>query len=554
MPSTRSSHIEGRMALAIDAYHSGRTKSIRATAQAYSVPRSTLQTRLRGTPCQRDTRPKACKLTAIEEDILLQRILDQDARGFPPRYSVVEETANILLASRDSATPITVGKLWSYNFVRRQPLLAAKYNRRYDYQRALCEDPVKIGAWFTSVKDAVTKYGILEDDIYNFDETGFAMGMITTAKVITGADKKGRARTIQPGNREWVTITATINAMGWQVPPFVIFAGKHHQSTWYETPGLPRSWKIAVSTNGWTNDQLGLEWLQHFDTHTKARTRGTHRLLILDGHGSHSTTKFEDYCAANGIIPLCMPPHSSHILQPLDVSCFGPLKKAYGKRIEGLMRLGVNHIDKADFLRIYIEVQDKAMSQSNIKGGFRAAGLVPYNPQRVLADLTPLYRTPSPLIVDEDDGLWSSKTPKTITQIHKQSEYIQRQRRLRSQLSHSPSEGAYRQLLKGFEVAIHERAILAKEVEALRAENNKQKRKRSERRSYVGKGGVLSAGEGQDRVSGLMVEEGVVEEAQNGAPPLQRPLPATRAPNRCSMCRSLSHVARTCPNPLEFDS
>jgi hypothetical protein len=94
---------------------------------------------------------------------------------------------------------------------------------------------------------------------------------------------------------------------------------------------MPDDWVITVSENGWTNNKLGLKWLKHFDEHTKERTVGSHRLLILDGHESHNSVNFYQYCEEHKIITLCMPPHSLHLLQPLDVGCFAPLKKAYGR-------------------------------------------------------------------------------------------------------------------------------------------------------------------------------------------------------------------------------
>ena len=45
-----------------------------------------------------------------------------------------------------------------------------------------------------------------------------------------------------------------------------------------------------------------------------------------------------------------MPAHSSHILQPLNVGCFAPLKQAYGRQVEGLIRLHINHVTKLEFL------------------------------------------------------------------------------------------------------------------------------------------------------------------------------------------------------------
>jgi hypothetical protein len=55
-----------------------------------------------------------------------------------------------------------------------------------------------------------------------------------------------------------------------------------------------------------------------------------------------------------------MPPHSSHLLQPLDVGVFAVLKRLYGRAVENRMRCGINHINKDDFLTMYLEIWDKA--------------------------------------------------------------------------------------------------------------------------------------------------------------------------------------------------
>jgi hypothetical protein len=79
------------------------------------------------------------------------------------------------------------------------------------------------------------------------------MGVISTAKVITGSEQGNKPVSIQPGNREWVTVIESIAASGWTVPPMVIFEGKVHMSTWY-TDALPLDWTIAVSENRWTTN------------------------------------------------------------------------------------------------------------------------------------------------------------------------------------------------------------------------------------------------------------------------------------------------------------
>jgi hypothetical protein len=83
------------------------------------------------------------------------------------------------------------------------------------------------------------KYGILDDDTYNFDETGFMMGMISTGAVVTASERRGRPKSVQQGNRKWTTVIQGINAMGWSIPPFIIFQGKHHLSAWYKEGSTP---------------------------------------------------------------------------------------------------------------------------------------------------------------------------------------------------------------------------------------------------------------------------------------------------------------------------
>jgi hypothetical protein len=88
-----------------------------------------------------------------------------------------------------------------------------------------------------------------------------------------------------------------------------------------------------------------------------------------------------------------MPPHSSHILQPLDVSCFAPLKLAYGRQIETFVRNRLNHITKLEFLSAFKEAFKAAFTEQNVKSGFRATGLVPYEPQNFLSYLNLHLRT-----------------------------------------------------------------------------------------------------------------------------------------------------------------
>lgn len=220
------------------------------------------------------------------------------------------------------------------------------------------------------------------------------MGVTGSVKVVTASERRNRPLSVQPGNREWVTLVAGVNATGWAIPLFFILKAKNHDNSWYYD--IPKDWRIGVSDNGWTTNELGLAWLEHFIKHTEGRTVGSHRLLIIDGHESHNSLAFQDICEESKIITLYMPPHSSHLLQPLDVGCFSPLKRAYGKEIRGLASSHIEHINKKAFIASFKEVFDRSFSKENIQFSFRATCIVPHNLEAVLSKLEVKPRTPTP--------------------------------------------------------------------------------------------------------------------------------------------------------------
>ena len=100
---------------------------------------------------------------------------------------------------------------------------------------------------------------------------------------------------LQPGNHEWVTSIEAISASGWALPPCIIFKGKVFIEGWFDN--VPGDWLFEVSPNGWTSDEIGLQWLQKiFIPSTITHTKGKYRLLILDGHDSHLAPQFDEIC------------------------------------------------------------------------------------------------------------------------------------------------------------------------------------------------------------------------------------------------------------------
>ena len=142
---------------------------MRSAVAIYEVLYETLRQRIKGIPSRRDSTPNNRRLSSQEESAIVQYILELDSRGFSPRPSEVREMADLLLTERQESP---VGQKWVSNFINRRPEIKTKFSRKYDYKRALCEDLYIIGEWFRLVQNTRAKYGILEEDIYNFDEAG----------------------------------------------------------------------------------------------------------------------------------------------------------------------------------------------------------------------------------------------------------------------------------------------------------------------------------------------------------------------------------------------
>jgi hypothetical protein len=234
-----------RIKLALQATKEPQNLSVRRAAVVYNVPKSTLHDRRAGKQSTRDTHPKSSALTKAEEQTLVQYIKKLDAQGLAPTLRWVEDMANQLRAARD-ADP--VGPRWASNFVKREPRLQSRMTRQRDRQRVLCSDPDVIRPWFDLVQNVKAKYGIQDEDTYNFDETGFTMGIGNCVKVVTASERRSEPIRVQQGDREWVTLIAAINAMGWAIAPYFIFKAKTHDESWY--PDLKPQWRIGVSNNG----------------------------------------------------------------------------------------------------------------------------------------------------------------------------------------------------------------------------------------------------------------------------------------------------------------
>ena len=85
--------------------------------------------------------------------------------------------------------------------------------------------------------------------------------------------------------------------------------------------------RLGHSKKGWTDGEIGREWIEDFERKTREKANGRKRYLLVDGHNSHYTIQFLTYAIEHEIAVLCYPSHCTHIYQGLDVVIFSPLKK-----------------------------------------------------------------------------------------------------------------------------------------------------------------------------------------------------------------------------------
>lgn len=125
-------------------------------------------------------------------------------------------------------------------------------------------------------------------------------------------------------------------------------------------------------------------------------------LLIYDGHKSHETIALRERAEQHNVHLFCLPPHTTHRLQPLDVGCFGPLQRAWQKRCAVVMEATGEGISKKNFVREYMIAREEAFKEETIRKAWKSCGLNPLDPGKFTEeDYAPSYTTSTTLHLPE---------------------------------------------------------------------------------------------------------------------------------------------------------
>jgi len=355
-----------------------RTGQLRATARNWAIPPSTLRIRLNGALPRSVAFQDYQRLSVVQETHLADWIRVQQTLGVPPTHAQIREMASRVCKERGDDRRLSIK--WMEGFLKRHPFLRTQRARVVDANRINSATEAIIRPWFSLFQIPEVK-AILPENRWNKDEAGIMEGLGENGLVVGTADHKALQKK-QPGGRTWTSFIECISATGRFLPPLVIFRGKTVQQQWFPTDLQPfKHWKFTATPKGWTDNETSLKWLKNvFIPLTKPASPDQKRLLVIDGHGSHVTAEYMYKAYVNNIYLIYLPAHTSHVLQPLDLSIFSPLKRAYRNRLDRLLSMAIDDtsvVSKRAFLECYYQARSVAFTEANIKVGWQATGLWP---------------------------------------------------------------------------------------------------------------------------------------------------------------------------------
>lgn len=272
------------------------------------------------------------------------------------------------------------GKDWLSCFIKRNPELRLRQPEGTSLNRISSFNSEAVGIFFKNLEKLLTKFKFQSNRIFNVDESGITTVQKKSGKVYAKRGQKQIGVAISAERGQTITILCAVSAAGTYVPPMIIYPRKR-MSPQLEKDG-PIGCIYSCSDNGWSNDDLFLKWIKHFQNYVKA-TEADPILLILDNHASHISLQIYNFCRENHIVLLTIPPHTSNHLQPLDLTFFGPLKKAlFAVYDSHMISTAHERITVYDVARLFNQAYMKVATIEKGVSGFKAAGIFPFNPEK----------------------------------------------------------------------------------------------------------------------------------------------------------------------------
>lgn len=209
------------------------------------------------------------------------------------------------------------------------------------------------------------------------DEKGCRLTIHHSQDVLAQCGAK-RVHLIANEHAENVTIVGCVNAIGNPIPPMILFKGKRRKPTFRDN--LPAKSVVVMTEKGSMTIEVFNKWLEHFG---QFKVPGK-VLLILDGAKCHLDLSICMKAEELDIDIFCLPSNTTHELQPLDKSCYGPFEHYWDEELMNYWnRFPDRTLNKERFGAVFTPVWHKSMTSMNIMRGFEATGIYPYAPEKI---------------------------------------------------------------------------------------------------------------------------------------------------------------------------
>lgn len=375
-----------QLSLALNEIQKGMTTS--AAAKKFNIPRTTLQDKKFGKHEKLPGAPTI--LTKEEEKILVKWVIELASQGFPVTKSQLIHSVSILVKDigRENKFKDGVpGRAWYLAFLKRNPEISVRVSQNLTTGRASITEK-SIRDWFSRVLEYFDSFADLKavlsqpERVYNCDETAFFL-CPKDNKVLA---RKGASHTYSRcanDDKECLTVLIGASAIGKLMPPLTIFPYKRIPLNILQK--MPKKWGIGKSESGWMTCESFYEYIANcFYPYLLEDQIELPVILFLDGHSSHISLPLTNFCREKGIILVALLPNATHILQPMDVALFHPLKQIWKREVRNwrIQNNGKKLMREHFTGLVDICIQEAAKPQT-IQNGFRKCGLYPFNANEV---------------------------------------------------------------------------------------------------------------------------------------------------------------------------
>ena len=358
--------------------------SLRGASRLYNVPLETLRRRVLGivdVTCN----PGPCTvLTIEEEDRLVQYSLEMADRGFGLTPEDIRRLAYIIVSRSGRPHPFQngmAGRAWMEGFRKRHHQITLRSPQSLSYCRAMMANKSTVEGFFAKLGALYGRLNLISKpmQIFNIDETGISI-VHKPSKVICEVGRKHIYSITSAEKGHTHTVVSCVSASGVALPPLMIYPRKKAVPEKLKVGSLPGT-IFRNSESGWITQDIYTDWFKYFlECIPPARPV----LLIEDGHASHITIDVIELARANNIHLLCLPSHTSHILQPLDIGVFHSFKVNYSKACRSYLLSNPGRVVTTDVIAALVaDAWPHSFSPVNILSGFKKSGIFPFNPGEV---------------------------------------------------------------------------------------------------------------------------------------------------------------------------